>query len=312
MAEMQNTQKPFAWDIAKTLVYNNVKKALGIDKCRMLAYGAAPLNVSTRTYFASLNIFLLNVYGMSETAGPETYYSAFSGKPPSLTSAGMALPGAHFLIVSPDRDGNGEICYKGRNRFMGYLKDQASTKKAIDSKGYLHSGDVGHLDKHGHLYITGRLKEILITAGGENVAPLLIENEIRAALPEISQCVVIGDNRKYLTCLLTLKHVQKQVGYPTKEIDPLVLKDLREKGIKGTTPQELRSDPAFIKYIDEGIEKANAKAISRAQSVRKWYLLDMDFSIENDEITPTLKLKRNIINQRYSDQIESMYQEPKL
>ena len=250
---------------------------------------------------------------MSETAGPQTYYSPFTGKPPSLKSAGFALPGTSFLIMNPDRDGNGEICIRGRNRFMGYYKDEENTKKAIDDRAYLHSGDLGHLDKHGHLFITGRLKELIVTAGGENVAPLLIENEVRNALPEISQCVVIGENRKYLSILLTLKHVQEKVGFPGKDLDPVMLQELQSKGIKGKTPEELRKDPAFIKYIEEGINKANSKAISRAQNIRKWYLLDRDFSIENDEVTPTLKLKRAVIAKRYAKEIESMYPpEPKL
>jgi len=109
---------------------------------------------------------------------------------------------------------------------MGYYKDVANTKKAIDDQGNLHSGDLGHLDKWGHLYITGRLKELIITAGGENVAPILIENEIKTAIPELSQAVVIGDNRKYLTVLLTLKHTFTQPGFPTNEIDPNILNDL--------------------------------------------------------------------------------------
>lgn len=175
------------------MVYNNVKKALGFDEAAVLSFGAAPMSKATREYFASLNMFLVNIYGMSETAGPETFYSPFSNKPPSLNSAGFAIPGAKFIIDRPDKDGNGEICYRGRNRFMGYYKDPVNTKKTIDAFGNLHSGDVGHLDKYGHLFITGRLKELIITAGGENVAPILIENEIKTALPEISQAVVIGE-----------------------------------------------------------------------------------------------------------------------
>lgn len=312
-ADMQNTDKPFMWDLAKKLVYGNVKKALGLDKCAFNTYGAAPLSLSSRTYFASLNLYLVNSYGMSENAGPTTMYNPFRHVPPSLESAGHAIPGTELHIHNPDKDGNGEICMRGRHRFMGYLNDVNATRSTIDSKGYLHSGDVGKIDKYGHLYITGRIKELLITAGGENVAPILIETEIKTAIPEISCAVVVGDNRKFLTVLLTLKHKQTKAGYPEEEIDPLILKDLKEKGIEGTTPKDFRANPKFVAYIEAGLAKANEKGISKAQTVRKWYLLDRDFSIENDEVTPTLKLKRAKIYKRYPTEIESMYPpEPKL
>lgn len=312
-AEMQGKPRPFAWDFAKAIVYNNIKKALGMDQAKIITWGAAPLNLQTRTYFASLNIFLINTYGMSENAGPQTFYSPSTGTAPSLKSAGLAIPGTTFWIANPDRDQNGEICFRGRNRFMGYLKDDENTRKTIDDRGYLHSGDLGHVDKDGHLYITGRIKELLVTAGGENVAPILIENEVRNALPELSQCIVIGDNRKYLAILLTLKHVQEKVGFPGKDLDSNTIKDLQARGIKGKTPEELKKDPEFIKYVNSALEVANSKAISRAQTVKKWYLLDRDFSIENEEITPTLKIKRNVITKRYEKEIETMYPpEPKL
>jgi long-chain-fatty-acid--CoA ligase ACSBG len=305
-AEMEGKTKPFAWDFAKTIVYNNIKKALGLDQARMVTWGAAPLNQQTREYFASLNLFLINTYGMSENAGPQTYYSPSLGKP-NLKSAGFAVAGTTFWIANPDRDGNGEICFRGRNRFMGYFKDEEATRKTIDDRGYLHSGDLGHVDKDGHLFITGRIKELLVTAGGENVAPILIENEVKNAIPELSQCVVIGDNRKYLAILLTLKHVQEKAGFPGKDLDANTIKDLESKGIKGKTPEELRKNADFIKYVEAGLEAANKKAISRAQTVRKWYLLDRDFSIDADEVTPTLKLKRNIIYKNHAKEIEIMY-----
>jgi len=312
LAEMEDKPTPFGWNIAKNVVYNNVKKALGIDNCRLLLYGAAPLSVNTRTYFASLNIFLVNVYGMSENAGPETFYAPHKGLSASLKSAGLGLPGTTIAIYNPDQSGDGEICFRGRNRFMGYHKDVASTKAAIDEKGFLHSGDVGHVSKNGHLFITGRLKELIITAGGENVAPVLIENEIKAALPEISQCVVIGENKKYLSCVITLKHEVVGEGLPGENLDKFVLLEFKNQGIVATKIKELRTDPNFVKYIEAGIAKANSKAISRAQNVRKWYLLDGDFTVNGGEMTPTMKIKRKVVSTKYAKEIESMYEEPKL
>eukprot|EP00330_Aristerostoma_sp_ATCC50986_P000752 CAMPEP_0114580138 /NCGR_PEP_ID=MMETSP0125-20121206/4476_1 /TAXON_ID=485358 ORGANISM="Aristerostoma sp., Strain ATCC 50986" /NCGR_SAMPLE_ID=MMETSP0125 /ASSEMBLY_ACC=CAM_ASM_000245 /LENGTH=288 /DNA_ID=CAMNT_0001771505 /DNA_START=207 /DNA_END=1073 /DNA_ORIENTATION=- len=262
--ELVDKPKPFAWDFAKFIVYKNIKKALGLDEARFVTYGAAPLNQATRDYFASLNLFLVNTYGMSESAGPFSYWNPGTGTAPNLKSCGLATPGCDFIIDKPDKDGNGEICFRGRNRFMGYLNDVNNTKKTIDNIGNLHTGDIGNLDKEKHLYITGRLKELIITAGGENVAPVIIESEIKNALPEISQAVVIGENRKYLSVLLTLKHTQVKVGQPGEDIEPNTLKDLHEKGIKGKNAKEIIADPKFQKYIEDGIAAANKKATSRA------------------------------------------------
>lgn len=311
-AELEQRGTPFGWGAAKTIVFNNVKKALGMDNCKLLLYGAAPLSINTRTYFASLNIFLINIFGMSECAGPETFYAPFKGVPANLKSAGLGVPGTTITIFNPDKEGEGEICFRGRNRFMGYYKDEASTKATIDQYGYLHSGDLGHVGKHGHLFITGRLKELIITAGGENVAPVAIENEIKAALPELSQVVVIGENKKFLTALITVKHEQVGEGVFGEKLDHHVLLEFKNQGITATKEKELRTDAAFVKYIEAGIAKANSKATSRAQNIRKWYLLDGDFTVAGGEMTPTLKIKRKVVSSKYAKEIETMYEEPKL
>ena len=309
---MENKPKPFAWGLAKIIVYNNVKKALGLDNCRGLFYGAAPLSEESRRYFASLNLFLINIFGMSECAGPQTYYVPGMGKPPSLKSANLGIPGTQMIIQNPDVEGNGEICFRGRNRFMGYFKDEVSTKAAIDEKGLLHSGDIGHIDKDGHLYITGRLKELIITAGGENVAPVLLEDQVKTAMPCISQCVIIGDNRKYLSMLITLKHEPTPDMNFTENLSPIALGELKRLNIEGKNVKELKNNPNFINYVEQQLEKINARATSRVHNIRKWHLLDGDFTISGGELTPTLKLKRKIIANKYSPQIESLYIEAKL
>jgi len=283
-----------------------------MDKCRALFYGAAPLSETSRRYFASLNLFLINSYGMSECAGPQTYYVPGKGTPASLKSANLNTPGTEMIINAPDAEGNGEICFRGRNRFMGYFKDETSTKATIDENGFIHSGDVGHIDKDGHLHITGRLKELIITAGGENVAPILIEEQIKAALPFVSQCVVIGDNKKYLSLLYTLKHEPAPDMNFTENLSPIALAELKRLNIDGKNVDELRKDSNFLKFVAEQIEKVNSKAASRAQSIRKWCLLTGDFTISGGELTPTLKLKRKIITKKFEKEIESMYLDPKL
>lgn len=165
--------------MAKVLVYNNVKKALGLDQCQFFFYGAAPMDPKIRSYFLSLNIFLVNSYGMSESTGPQNFSDIYTFDFRNLNAfkeVGKKLPGTEEKIVPLENSakGEGEICYRGRNLFMGYFKNPEETNKAIDNEGFLHSGDMGRIDKNGVLFITGRVKELIITAGGENIPPLLI------------------------------------------------------------------------------------------------------------------------------------------
>lgn len=198
------------------------------------------------------------------------------------------------MIALPDKDGNGEICYKGRNRFMGYHKNEEATRATIDSDGFLHSGDIGRLDKFGNLNITGRIKELIITAGGENVAPVLIENLLKDNLPFISNAVVIGDARKFLVVLLTFKFNQENEKF-TNELSPQTLKEFENIGSSAKTIDEAKKCSKIKAAIENGLKKANDAAISKAQYVQKYAILDSDFSVDSGEMTPTLKLKRNIV-----------------
>ena len=169
---------PLAFKLANRLVFSKVKHTLGLDQCALFFFGAAPLSSDIRQYFLSLNIPLINVYGMSESSGPQTItnprnFDHFDAQ--YLKSCGSAIHGVEMKIDGPQE---GEICYRGRHVFLGYLKNEQATADTIDAEGYLHSGDVGTLDAKGNLSITGRIKELIITAGGENVAPVLIENEV--------------------------------------------------------------------------------------------------------------------------------------
>lgn len=157
----------------------------------MFLFGAAPLKKSTVDYFASLDMLLLNFYGLSETSGSTT---AMNNEHFSLTAAGFPMPSSEIKIDNPDENGIGEICMRGRHIMMGYLKNEEATKEVIDKEGYFHSGDLGKLDDRGFLRITGRIKELIVTAGGENVAPVIIEDNIKLECPAISNVMVVGDN----------------------------------------------------------------------------------------------------------------------
>nr|XP_033792951.1 long-chain-fatty-acid--CoA ligase ACSBG2-like isoform X2 [Geotrypetes seraphini] len=193
---------PWGYTLANILVFKRVALALGLDRCRICLTSAAPITKDTLEYFMSLNILLFEIYGMSECTGPHTMSlsSAFR-----IMSCGKELLGCKTLIDKPDEDGNGEICFWGRHIFMGYLNMKDKTEEVINKEGWLHSGDLGKHDEHGFLYITGRIKELVITAGGENIPPVPIEDGVKEEVPIISNAMLIGDQRKFLSVLLTLK-----------------------------------------------------------------------------------------------------------
>ena len=174
-----------------------------------------------------------------------------------------ALPGTETLILSGEGESEGEVCFRGRNIFMGYLNDEECTREAIDKDGFLHTGDVGKIDKEGFIYITGRIKELLITAGGENVAPLPIESIIRQEMPFISNCMLVGDRKKFLSVLICL-HTQKDKNdAPTNVLAPEVLAAIHPLHSSSKTTQEAAADPILNRLIQAGLERVNKKAVSR-------------------------------------------------
>lgn len=200
--QRQDFSKPFGYSIANAVVFKKIRGVLGLDRCELFLSGAAPIAPDIVQYFHSLDIPLTEIYGMSESTGPHTIGMEKAFK---IGSAGRTVPGCYTKLDKPDKDGNGEVCMGGRHVSMGYLRMEDKTHEAIDDEGWLHSGDIGRLDSDGFLFITGRIKELIITAGGENVAPVLLEDNLKAELPCLSNSMVIGDKRKFLSVLLTLK-----------------------------------------------------------------------------------------------------------
>ncbi len=191
------------------------------------------------------------------------------------------------------------------------------TEETIDAHGYLHSGDVAEFDDNnrrdvpvpsGFMKITGRIKELIITAGGENVAPVLIENDMKSAMLAMSNCMVVGENRKYLVLLLSLKcNVHPETGEPTDDLALDALSVSKQIGSVADTVSQAIMDPLWKQYIGDCIAKANKKAISNAQCIQKWHVLAQDFSEVGGELTPTLKLKRNVVSVKYAMLINSLY-----
>ncbi|XP_078280110.1 long-chain-fatty-acid--CoA ligase ACSBG2 [Rhinoraja longicauda] len=299
------------WDfrLADKLVFRMVRNALGLNRCTKCYTGAAPITKDTLEFFMSLNIAVYELYGMSESSGPHTLSvpSAFR-----LTSCGKLIPGAKTKIVNPDADGCGEICFWGRHLFMGYLNMEDRTQEAIDEDGWLHSGDLGKHDEQDFLYITGRIKELIITAGGENIPPVPTEEAVKERVPIISNAMLIGDKRKFLSMLLTLKcNVNGDTGEPLDELTEEAIQYCQTIGCKATTVSEICSskDAAVFAAIQEGINRVNEKATSNAQRIQKWCLLEKDFSIPGGELGPTMKLKRPVVMKMYNDQIDDFYKD---
>ncbi|MEO7330099.1 MAG: long-chain fatty acid--CoA ligase [Minicystis sp.] len=267
--------------IANKLVYSKLKPAIGLGKARVLVSGAAPIAREVLEFFMGLDVVVQEVYGQSEDTGPTSFN--LPGKL-RLGTVGRALDGVQVKIAE-----DGEILVKGPNVFLGYYKEPEATATTLKD-GWLYSGDLGAFDPDGYLMITGRKKEILITAGGKNIAPKNIEAALKNHVL-ISEAVVIGDRRKYLSVLLTL--------------DPEAsARFLKEKGLSG----EPHTLSAVKEEIQRAIDEVNSD-LARVEGLKKFYLLPRAFSIETGELTPTLKVKRNIVYKNFEVEIESMYAE---
>lgn len=267
--------------IADALIFSKVKEGLGLSEVRNLIVSAAPISPDILHFFASLDLPIMELYGQSEDCGPTA-----TNRPGAIRigSVGQAWPGSEVKIAT-----DGEILVKGPNVFLGYLKDEEATKDTLVD-GWLHSGDLGQFDGDGYLNIVGRKKEIIITSGGKNIAPKNIEGALKN-LDLVSQAVVIGEKRRFLTALLTL--------------DPeAAAKFAQEHGLEGQT---LHEHPTLLAHLQKEIEDKVNSLFARVEHVRDFRVLPRDFTVEDGELTPTLKIKRRIINENFENEIESMY-----
>ncbi|XP_060075847.1 long-chain-fatty-acid--CoA ligase ACSBG2-like [Ylistrum balloti] len=308
-AKMNKQWMPFGWTLANIMVFNKVKAELGLDRCSMTYTGAAPISRETIEYFYSLNIPLLSVFGLSESTGPHTVDTTTDFR---IGSVGKETPGCQTKIANPEEDGNGEICMWGRHVFMGYIRNEEKTAEAFDEAGWLQSGDIGRKDEDGFLFVTGRIKEIIITAGGENVAPIPIENNVKEALPFVSNCMLIGDQKKFLSMFLTFKvEMNAETGAPTDVFTEEAKEWCKSVGSEATKMADVldNKDENVMKAIQAGIDQANTKTTSRATKIQKWSILPTDFSIPGGELGPTLKTMRPKIVKKYKEQIEAFYVE---
>lgn len=268
--------------LANKLVFSKLKPAIGLGRARVMVSGAAPIAPDVLQFFASLDLLVQEVYGQSEGCGPTSFNRVGQTL---LGSVGPAIPEVEVRIAD-----DGEVCARGRNIFLGYYKDQAATDETLVD-GWMLSGDLGRIDEQGYLHITGRKKDILITAGGKNIAPRNLEEALKT-IPMVNEAVVIGDRRKYLTALLTL--------------DPVVT-EARAAEL-GCAPTEVGSHPTILAEIQATLDQVNQQ-FARVEQIKKFRVLPRNLSIDDGELTPTLKIKRRFVYQNFADLIESMYAE---
>ena len=295
------------YSVFNKLVYRKVKAVLGLDRCALFGSGAAPISENVLSYFWSLDIPVVEGFGMSETTGISTM-NVFPQQV-RLGTVGFGICD-NMVKISEDQ----EILLRGRHIMMGYLNNEEKTRETFDEQGYLKTGDMGSLrpspdGKTNLLTITGRIKEMVITAGGENVAPVPIEEKIKYGCPLISNVMLIGDKKKFLSVLVTLRVViNPDTLIPTKDIDPSCKQLLNKSGISSMNLDDVIREENVKKMIQDSIDNYNEVAVSKAQRVQKFVILDTDFSVPGGELTETQKLKRKIVVEKYEEQIESMYQ----
>jgi long-chain acyl-CoA synthetase len=263
----------FAWAcssrgwLADRLVLSKVRVALGLDRARLCITGAAKMPRPTLDFFDSLGVPVLDMWGLSESTAMGTANLPHARRPGTV---GRAEEGVEIRLA-PD----GEVLTRGAHVFAGYYKDPAATQEALDAQGFLHTGDVGELDADGYLRITDRKKELLITSGGKNVSPQNIEG-LLGRIQGVSQAVVVGDGRKYLAALIV----------PEKP--------------------ENATDPDFVAQLGREVEKVNGQ-LAQYETIKRFRVLAAPFSIDSGELTPTLKLKRKVVSQKFAREIEELF-----
>jgi long-chain acyl-CoA synthetase len=268
------------------LVFRNIRRMLGLDRCRLAFTGAAPIAPDLIRWYLALGIDMREVYGQTENCGVATVMPPDRIK---LGSVGKAAPWGE-VAISPQ----GEILIRGDFLFMGYLNQPEKTAETIDAKGWLHTGDVGSIDNEGFVKITDRMKDIIITSGGKNITPSEIENQLKFS-PYVSDAVVIGDKRPYLTCLLMIDQEN-------------VEKFAQDHDIPFTNYASLCRAPEIQHLIQREIEAVNVN-FARVETIKKFYLIERQLTPEDEELTPTMKLKRSFVNKRYAAEINAMYGE---
>jgi long-subunit acyl-CoA synthetase (AMP-forming) len=265
--------------------FSGIRTMLGLDQVSGVNVGAAPTPVEVLEFFHALGIELAELWGMSETCGAGTCNRPGQVK---IGTVGPPAPGCEIRIAD-----DGEVLVKAPFVMLGYRNQPEQTAEALDEDGWLHTGDIGELDEDGYLRLVDRKKELIINAAGKNMSPANIEAAIKTASPLIGQAVTIGDRRPYNTALIVLD----------SDFAPQWAKG---NGLDGKSLEELATEPKMLEAIQQGIDEANTH-LARVEQIKKFKVVPGDWLPGGDELTPTMKLKRKPIAEKYSEEIEAMY-----
>jgi long-chain acyl-CoA synthetase len=288
------------------LVFSKFKEGLGIMDTEYFVTAAAPMNKDVHKWFHAIGIDVTEIYGMTEDTGPATIgipggaVETFSKKLKSegidipkvlnpIGKVGIPIPGTEVKVEE-----DGELCLKGNHVTQGYFKAEEETKETFDSEGWLHTGDLAEIDNSGYVKIIGRKKEILITSAGKNIAPVEVEDLIKPH-QLIGQVCVVGDGKKYLSALVVLDGDGGAEAWAS------------DNGMEYSI-ESMASDPKVVDAIQKQVDEANSQ-VAQVQQIKKFVVLEKEWTDSSGELTPTLKLKRNVIAEMYNDEIESMYEE---
>jgi len=307
MAKLGSKLKLLAIPVLGGIIKKKARAAIGFSNTKYAITGAAPINPDILTLFHKLGIPLYEGYGMTETtAGATLNYDGNN----RIGSVGKPMEGTELRIGDANENGEGEIQFNGRHVMAGYYRDPEATAETMTMDGWLKSGDLGRIDKDGYVYITGRLKEIYVSSAGKNIAPLVIEETMKS-IPVVSQCMLIGDNRNFCSALLTL-----DVGAILRDVHGLdgateVPKDPGEQLAKLAALGHDLSEYTAVgsethKQLEAAVAGLNQK-FSSPEQVKKFTLLPRDLSVDDGELTPTLKIRRKQIRENWADEIEAMY-----
>lgn len=265
------------------LVFSKIRNSLG-GRVEAAISGGAPLGVRLGHFFRGAGVRVLEGYGLTETTAGATLNLTTAHR---VGSVGRPIPGTTIKIAE-----DGEVLIKGSIVMRGYWQNDAANNDVFTSDGYFRSGDLGKLDEEGYLYIVGRKKELIVTSGGKNVAPAVLEDRLRAH-PLVSQCMVVGDNQPYIAALVTIDQDALKTWITANKKD-------------GATLAELVHDPDLLSVIQTAVDEAN-KAVSRAESIRKFTILPVDFTIAGGQLTAKLSVKRHVVAQEFAAEIEALF-----
>ena len=265
-------------------VFAALRGKLGLDQCGLAITTTAPIALDVHEFFAAIGLPLVEVWGMSELTGPGT---AVPPRAPRMGTVGTALPGTEVKLGS-----DGELIARGGNVMVGYYKAPEQTAETIDAGGWLHSGDIATVDSDGYFRIVDRKRELIITAGGKNISPANLESLIKHN-PLISQAVAIGDRRRFVSALIVLA-------------PDIAMGWARAHGVAAGSTAELAQHPAMIAAVRQALVEVNTH-VSSAEQIKRFTILGTEWTPESEELTPTLKIKRRVVDQKYAAEIEAMY-----